>query len=135
MQATDTDSYILESAYQNSYKFFYNQEINYRRLASYPPFVDIIVLELDSKYKETLMEDAKKLYKIFSDNNQNIIQVYSPKTPYIGKINNKYRVQIVLKAKMDNKVLDLIYQNLEIYDKIKVKGVNLAIMKNPVRIG
>jgi hypothetical protein len=41
-------------------------------------------------------------------------------------------VQVVIKTNINNKVLDKIYENLEIYDTIKNKNVNLSIIKNPV---
>lgn len=135
MQAYDTENYVLESVYNNSYKYFYEKEINFRRMANYPPFIDIIAIELSSKYKETLIEDGKKLHSIFDKNNDGKIHVYSPKVPYISKINGKYRVQMVLKTKIETKVLDKIYENLDKYDKIKNKNVNISVIKNPVKLG
>ena len=42
---------------------------------------------------------------------------------------------MILKTKIDNKVLDLIYENLEKYDKIKNKDVNIIVVKNPIKVG
>ena len=58
--------------------------------------------------------------------------MYLPKTPYIGKINSKYRIQIVMKAKLDNNVMNKLYENLDKYDKIKSRYVNVSIIRNPV---
>lgn len=135
MQAYDTDNYVLDSVYKNSYKYFYTKEINFRQMANYPPFIDIIAIELSSKYKESVVEEGKKLYNIFEKNKDENILVYSPKVPYISKINGKYRVQIVLKTKIDGKVLDKIYENLDKYDKIKNRNVNISVIKNPVKLG
>ena len=135
MQAYDMDSYVLDSVCQGSYKYFYTQEINFRKLAVYPPFVDIIAIELTGKYREDVISDGKKLYDIFSKNNSEYIKVYSPKVPFISKINNNYRVQMILKTSINNKVLDLIYENLELYDKIKSRSVNISVIKNPVKVG
>lgn len=135
IQAYDTESYIIESLCKNSYKYFYNKEISFRQMANYPPFVDIVVIEVVGKYKEKVVNEGKKLYEIFEKNKSDRIQVYSPKVPFIGKINNKFRVQMVLKTNIDNKVLNLIYENLEIYDKIKAKDVNVSVIKNPVKLG
>lgn len=132
MQAYDTENYVLQAVHNNSYNYFYDMEVKFRQMANYPPFVDIIMLELSGKYKDSLINDGKKIYEIFSKNNDKDIIVYSPKVPYISKINGKYRVQVVLKTHMNNKVLDKIYENLEKYDKIKNRNVNIAIIKNPV---
>jgi len=135
MQAYDTDNYVLEAVYNGSYKHFYEQELSFRKIANYPPFIDIVAIELSSKYKDNLIADSKKLHSIFEKNSDKKIQVYSPKVPYISKINNKYRVQMILKTENMNKVLDNIYENLEKYDKIKDRNVNISISKNPVKLG
>lgn len=135
MQAYDTENYVLESVYNNSYKYFYEKEIHFRKMANYPPFVDIIAIELVSKYKEDVIQDGKKLYSIFEKNSDKNIHVYSPKVPYISKINGKYRVQMILKTNINTKVLDNIYENLEKYDKIKSRNVNVSVIKNPVKMG
>lgn len=135
MQAYDTDNYVLEAVYNGSYNYFYEQELSFRKMANYPPFMDIVAIELSSKYKDRLIADSKKLHSIFEKNSDKKIQVYSPKVPYISKINNKYRVQMILKTENMNKVLDNIYENLEKYDKIKDRNVNISISKNPVKLG
>lgn len=135
MQAYDTENYVLESVYNGSYNYFYEKEIAFRKMAKYPPFMDIIAIELSSKYKEQVITDSKKIHSIFEKNSDKKIEVYSPKVPYISKINNKYRVQMILKTENMNKVLDNIYENLEKYDKIKSRNVNMSISKNPVKLG
>lgn len=134
LQAYDTENYILEAVKNNSYEEFYKQEINFRKLASYPPFVDILVIEQVSKDKLKLMKDSEKLYNIFNKEKL-LYKLYSPKAPYVSRINNKYRVQMIIKTNIDNKVLDKLIENMEEYDKIKDVSVTVSISKNPVRLG
>ena len=103
-------------------------------MAGYPPFLDIIVVELTSKDKTKLMKDSEKIYNIFNKE-KSLYKVYSPKAPYISKINNKYRIQMIIKTKVDNKVLDKLIENMDIYDKIKDVSVTASVVKNPVRLG
>ena len=93
------------------------------------------MIEITGKDKAKVANETKKLYDIFSKTKSSNIQIYSPKTPYIGKVNNKYRMQIILKSNIDNKVLDLVYENLNFYDKIKDRSVTVSVSKNPVRLG
>ena len=87
------------------------------------------------KYKDAVVKEGKKLYDIFSKNKDKDITIYSPKMPYISKINGKYRVQMILKTKNMNKVIDNIYEILDIYDKIKNRNVNISVIKNPIKMG
>ena len=134
LQAYDIDNYMIDAIKKQSYDDFYNREIEYRKLLSFPPFTDILLIELTSKSKQNITRDAMKLYDILKDNNNNMYNVYTPKAPYVSKVNNKYKVQIVLKAKIDDKVLNLLYENLDKYDKISSRDVGIVISKNPTHI-
>ena len=135
LQAVNLDSYILDSVYNNSYDEFYEKEIEFRKALNYPPFSDLLVIEVTSKFQDKVVKEGKKLYDIFSKGNNSLLKVYSPKVPYIGKINNKYRIQMVIKSIINKQVLDLVYEKLEIYDKIKDDKTNIAVIKNPIKIG
>lgn len=135
LQAYDVENYVLECVKNSSYIDFYNKEIEGRKLFCYPPFSDMLLIELSGKFKSSVIKEATKLYDIFNVNNKSAYTIYSPKAPFIQKINNKYRVHILLKLNFCNKILELIYENLEKYDKIKDKNVSISITKNPTYIG
>ena len=42
---------------------------------------------------------------------------------------------MILKTKNMNKVVDNVYEILDIYDKIKNRNVNISVIKNPVKMG
>ena len=42
---------------------------------------------------------------------------------------------MIIKTKVDNKVLDKLIENMDIYDKIKDVSVTASVVKNPVRLG
>lgn len=136
LQAYDTENYVLDCVKNNSYDDFYNKEIEAREIFKYPPFCDMLLIELSGEFKYDVIKDSTKLYDIFNINNKNNSYViYSPKSPFIQKINNKYRVHILLKLNISNEILKLVYENLEKYDKIKNRKVKINITKNPTYIG
>ena len=135
LQAHDTDSYVLECVKNNSYIDFYNKEIEGRKIFNYPPFCDMLLIELSGEFKSDVIKDSVKLYDIFNINNNGAYVIYSPKSPFIQKINNKYRVHVLLKLNFSNKILQVIYENLEKYDKIKSRKISISITKNPTYIG
>ena len=135
LQAHDTDSYVLECVKNNSYIDFYNKEIEGRKIFNYPPFCDMLLIELSGEFKSDVIKDSVKLYDIFNINNNGAYVIYSPKSPFIQKINNKYRVHVLLKLNFSNKILQVIYENLEKYDKIKGRKISISITKNPTYIG
>lgn len=141
VQCFDTDNYVFESLVKNDYMDFYNNEIKYRELANYPPYSDIFIIELTSKDKLKLEIESVRIYEFLNsafskynkDNDPKII-IHSPKAPYISKISNKYRIQMVIKTKICDKVYDTLYENIEKYDKILARDINITVSKNPINI-
>lgn len=135
VQAYDTESYSIEALKENSYDMFYEKEIEFRKLANYPPFTDIVLFELTGKNKQELYEDSNKLYDILYKLDGSVFKVTKPKAPYISRVNNKYKLQIVTKTSINDKVLADIYECTTKYDKIKRRDVSLSVIKNPIYIG
>ena len=130
VQTYDTESYVIHAILNNSYDMFYQKEIEYRKMLSFPPFTDILLVELTSKNKQHVVASSKALYDILSKGENNYT-VFTPKSPFVSKLNNKYRIQIVIKAKIDDKVINTLYEKLKEYDKINRYRVGVSIAKNP----
>ena len=134
IQTADTTNYILQSVKNHSYLDFYNNEIEFRNRCLYPPFVDIFLFEFTSVNIADVKKEATMLYDILNKENSGIYKVSTPRTPLIQKINNKYRINILMKTKASSKLYNLIYEKLNIYNKKRNKKVNMTITKNPLFI-
>ena len=75
--------------------------------------------------------DAEKLYNILNYDNQNEYRVFSPKSPYIQKLNNRFRVNVMIKAKLNTKIYSKVYAKIKIYNTKKKSGTLLSVTKNP----
>ncbi|MNI65642.1 primosome assembly protein PriA [compost metagenome] len=113
---------------------FYNTEIEHRKLFEYPPFMDIVLIELSGEYLKNVKKDADTMYEILNKNN-NIYKVFSPRSPYIQKINNKYKINIIIKCKLSKIFFKTFYEKINEYEKIKGKNISTIITKNPIFIG
>lgn len=134
IQTNDTCNYILNSIEENDYESFFDSEIEYRKTFGYPPFLDIVLFELVGNDFKVVREEAEKLYNILIQGNSNEYRVFSPKSPYIQKLNNKYRVNIIMKAKLNTKIYNKIYEKIAVFNKYKKKNISLTISKNPTFI-
>lgn len=136
IQTSEPQNYILKAVQNNSYIDFYDQEIKSRKMFEYPPFMDILLIELSSINLEVLKKESIKLFDVLNDTKyQKLYKVYSPKSPYIERINNNFRVNIIIKCKFSSNFLKIIYQKFQKYDKIKAKVVNISVTKDPIFIG
>ena len=124
-------TYKLASFYD--YPAFYKKEINHRQITMYPPFATIVRI-LFSSEDENL---AKNQAKVYYDDVKGLQEKYSREMIYlgvmkspIGKIQNKYRIQILIRLRPEHK--DEIISNLfEYLDKHKNPNVNAFIEINP----
>ena len=124
-------TYRLASFYD--YPAFYKKEINLRQVTMYPPFATIVRV-LFSSDDENLAKNQAKVYyedvKIIQEQyGREIIYLGVMKSP-IGKIQNKYRIQILLRLRREHDE-EIISKLFELLDKHKHTSVNAFIEINP----
>ena len=134
IQTSDTDNYILQAVEHNDYNEFFDKEIEYRKTFGYPPFIDILLFEISGQNLYDVKQNAQILYGLLNENNYNEYRVYSPKSPFIQRINNRYRVNVMLKAKLNTKIYSSIYEKIKIYNSKAKNNTNLIVTKNPTFI-
>lgn len=132
IQSFSPDNYVLESAKTHDYLAFYEHEIAFRKMFEYPPFKDILLFELSSKDFSKLKEDTTKLYAILERVAQEGYKLYKPKSPYIQRINNKYRINIIAKCNFNDDITKIMNKVLELFEKDKNKNTGIAITRNPI---
>src|SRR5574344_1001177 len=125
ISTSDTDNYILKAIVNHSYENFYEREIEYRKIFNYPPFCDILLFELSSKVMDILKKDSEILFNILNEN-CDMYKLFTPKVPFIQRINNKYRMNIIIKGKLNKSMYDLRHKKVEEFDKVKNKDVNFS---------
>lgn len=125
--------YVYRLAGFYDYPAFYKKEINLRQITMYPPFATIVRL-LFSSEEENLAKNHAKVYyddiKLIQEEfKKDFIYFGVMKSP-IGKIQNKYRLQILLRLRRENE--DAIISRLfELLDKNKNANVSSFIEINP----
>lgn len=135
IQTNDPENYILDAVVRHSYNDFYENEIEYRKTFGYPPFINIVLFEVSGRNFSYVKEEANRLYDVLVKNNDNLYKVYSPKSPFIQKINNKFRINIIMKSMLDSNSYKKIYEKLNEYELKRKSGVSLTVTKNPTYIG
>ena len=125
--------YVYRLAGFYDYPAFYKKEINLRQITMYPPFATIVRI-LFSSADENLAKNTAKVYyddikTIQSEYKGDFIYFGVMKSP-IGKIQNKYRIQILMRLKRENE--DAIISKLfELLEKNKNTNVSAFIEINP----
>ena len=134
VQTYNPENFAIECSQKQDYNIFYDTEIELRKQLKYPPFCDIISIGLTDIDEYKIGKIAEAIY-----NNLNILinkyniklVVYKPLPCPIDKIKNKYRWRIILKGKLNNKIIDIINMAIE---KTNNKTTRVIVDTNPTNL-
>ncbi|MBQ8302546.1 MAG: primosomal protein N' [Clostridia bacterium] len=128
---------VIRLACLQDYEKFYEGEIAIRRELSYPPFCDIVNLTLTSEDEVALMRESKQLSdriieKLSGELGKLPFIVFGPFEAQVYKINEKYRMRMVIKCKLNRQSRELFHQLL--CEFATAKKATLAVDFNPLTV-
>ena len=108
---------IIRLACEQDYDKFYEGEIAIRRELSYPPFCDMVTLTLTSDEERELFKSSKALLDSVVDKLNGEYAglpfvVFGPFEAQIYKMNEKYRMRMVIKCRLNAKSRSLFHKLL-----------------------
>ena len=102
LQTFEPDHYVIQAASGHDYLGFYEQEINHRRELGYPPFSNLVRLEIrDRNYKAA--ENKARTYAAalkgwIDHEGYRSTRLVGPTPPYFARIRGEYRWQLLIKG-------------------------------------
>ncbi len=126
IQVYDSEHYAIKNALNQDYMTFFKHEMNYRHMASYPPYTYISTI--------TFAHSDQELVKNYSNEICEYLKQYDFKVLGVSellKIMDKRRYRICIKSKSLEKLQEVMYA---IYQKHRLSRnkVNLYIDMNPL---
>ena len=97
IQSYQPDHYSIIAASKQDYKEFYDEEIAYRDLLSYPPVSHMMSVQIMSKDEEEGMAFATKLRTLMEQRKLEGSVFIGPAAASIGRINDIYRMAVYVK--------------------------------------
>lgn len=134
IQTYTPDHYSILFSLTNDYNGFYNEEIKIRESMNYPPFKEIININLSCEKEELLIRTIKSLgirmQEFIKEHEE--ISMLGPCPCAISKIKDMYRWQIILKGEFSfdtaEKIKNIAYDELkDVYAEVKL---NLDVNPN-----
>lgn len=127
IQTYNPENYSIKYASVNDYESFYNEEINIRKNMKYPPFVELILINMSSKNENLLIKNIQNVGIFFKNmwERNDRIMVLGPCPCPISKIKELYRWQIILKGQIGGDIVKnvrkIVYHLLKhVYNDIRV---------------
>ncbi len=136
IQTTNPDHDVIGLACKQDYKTFYSNEIQTRKLLSYPPYCDIVLLTLSGQVENAVMKDSKLLSdmlreKISTKYSDVPVICYGPFEAPVYKLDGKYRMRIIIKTKLTKKSREMFAEIYRSFGKRKKNEPMLSVDFNP----
>mgnify|MGYP001773207239 FL=1 len=92
IQTYSPDHYAIVHAANQDYEGFYEEEMQYRMMAGYPPCENLMAVYLSAE-SEDLLEKAAFYLKEYAKRikNRENVQIIGPSAPYVGKVHDIFR--------------------------------------------
>ena len=139
IQTMNPKNEVIRLAAAQDYKSFYERDIKLRKSFTFPPFCDIAVLSVTSTSENDCSKCAVEIFeflkkKTTSDYKDVPIISFGPFEATVYKIDERYRMRIVLKCRRSKKLLALLGEVLTTFGTTKYKNVTCGVDINPTGI-
>lgn len=131
---------VIEYASKQDYKSFFANEIQLRKLLTYPPFCDIYFISFICEDENKAALCAKSFFENLVELNRTDyvnekLIVLGPSPSKISKLKNNYRYGLTLKCKNSKSVRKMLNDILKNIGKIKeYKSVSVSVDLNPYEL-
>ena len=127
IQTYNKDNYVYNSVIKNDYNTFFNYEMNIRKKLNYPPYFYICSLMIVSDKFESATIISNKVKKYLDNNLDKSYIILGPSINSIVKLKNKYRFNILIKYKKDDKLREVLKEINNMTFKDTTVDININI--------
>jgi primosomal protein N' (replication factor Y) len=97
IQTINPDHYAIRCSAAQDYQAFYNKEIEFRRLLTYPPFSALANVVVHGRDQEEAITRSSALARLLQPAPEGV-RVLGPASAAMARLKNEYRYQMLLKA-------------------------------------
>lgn len=136
IQTYTPESYAIKYSSQNDYKNFYKTEIMLREGMNYPPFSKICIANMSSKNEQLLIKYTQIIGSFLKNKFKSCdnIDILGPCPSPIGKINEFYRWQILLKGEVTYDTANFIKKSIYEILKKDYNVIRISVDINPLSL-
>jgi primosomal protein N' (replication factor Y) len=132
IQGFNVDHYSIVFSSSHDYVSFYDEEMKIRRKLNYPPFYNLCSIKVKSRFEDKAMLEGKKIVSFLKNNLDETNIILGPSNCNMFKVNNIYNIQIVIKYKKTDILIEKLKYINNLY--IESRNVLIDIDLNPYKI-
>ncbi|MDE6025148.1 MAG: primosomal protein N' [Lachnospiraceae bacterium] len=132
IQTYQPEHYAIAAAAKQDYESFFDLEIAYRRMLSYPPICNMMVILIVGEDYDITKDEADRLGRVLVKNAaiMKTTKIIGPSDATIGRINSMYRKVIYVKSNEPEELLKL----RETAEGYETETVNIMVDINPMNM-
>ncbi len=136
IQTNNPDNDVITLACAQDYHTFFEREIKLRRLLTFPPYCDIVLLTLTCADEKELLKHAvrlrEELDRLGSGDFCDVpMLIFGPFEAPVYRVEEKYRMRLVIKCRLNKRSRELFSKILIRFGKDGAKSPVLGIDFNP----
>ena len=132
IQGFNMNHYSIRYASTHNYTAFYEEEMKIRRNLKYPPYYNLCLIKICSTDYNMVSDASNKIASYLKRELENKAIILGPTSANIPKINNTYYLNIILKYKKTDYIIEAL--NFIKNEYKENRKINLDIYLNPNQI-
>jgi primosomal protein N' (replication factor Y) len=139
IQTYSPDHPVLTMAATQDYVNFYQREIALRKALIFPPYCDLALLTLacpdEGMLQNTTVSLAGRLRELLKGDYKDVpVVIFGPFEAPVYKVNETYRMRMILKCKNNQRTRALFSQLLREFSGSSAKKVTMTVDLNPASL-
>ena len=132
VQTYTPEHYAIELSKDQLYEPFYEQEMHNRRLAGYPPYFYLALVQVTHEDVMMAAEYSGKVATYLREHLSFNVSIIGPTTASITRLQNRYRYQCLIKYRIEPNLIPVLLDLIKIYrSEWMKKGITLSIDLDP----
>lgn len=129
IQTFNPEHFVLQCVRDHDYTRFYQEEMKYRKLAMYPPYLHLVSILIEGK-KEQVVEEYSYQIKVYLEKQLPKIVILGPANSLLYVLKDTYRKRIMIKFTNSKELYPVLQRMQEYYNK-QDKKVRVICDFNP----
>ena len=130
---------VLLMAAEQDYKEFFENEIAYRKALIFQPFCDMVIIMFSSETETEVLNTTTAFAARLRELKQTVYRdigliIYGPFEAPVYKVNDKYRMHVVVKCRMNNRTRYMFRELMKEFNNSLYKKITISIDVNPTII-
>ncbi len=136
IQTVTPDSELIKQAVKQDYEAFYDTEITTRKIMTYPPYCDMVTINVSSAFKDLAKDTAQEIFNnlknaVNGEFSEVKMVILGPSAASIPKISNRYRFRMIIKTRNNKQFRELVRKATAVKFK---NDISVSVDINPETI-